>query len=502
MANKDVNREHINASLEQLNPTQQQSARMWERLEAAMEAKKTLEQENNGKTVDMEQVRKNRTKKKGAAYRIMQVAAAVAVILVLGVTANSMTGGQVYAAIKEFLGFGQSRQGVAGNLADIQKRHTEIYAPEIYYCDGKTMVFGALRGLVVYDMEQGKIAATVDTQKIDCVYYNSDSKHTRVVISDGNLVVFNMAGEAMDGNYYVFDLSGVNGGELAVSESGNDAGRQQAYVEAWNVQEKNYTDTFELFCEDPVVGDIVMNNTDTESKYSERSIVWTDADGKEKNSFLYVQNGLYYYSIYDYETDFAETTLMNLEETIAGENGAQLPDSEIQDNQSLPATLPEYTYMGDNPAIAAIWEYRKADAMKSYGFGDQVVIPGYMVYKEIQTEDELLVFGNFYEYGFQQMGNVLECTSGGEMPACFHLKETAEGYEVISVDVTGDGAMYDAGIREFTKDYPEVYEMYFSGDPDACENAKKEYVSMYVSGNQLDIKYFKDYGWDPVPLFP
>ena len=504
MADKRVNRENINTSFDKLNPTREQSERMWERLEAAVAERGSLERDTEEKTVDIEQARKSRAKKKSAAYRVVQAAAAIAVILVLGVAANSMTGGQVYAAIKEFLGFGQSRQDVAGNIADIRKRHTEVYAPEIYYCDGKILVFGALRGLIVYDMEQGKIAATVDTQAIDCVYYNSDSKHTRVVGEGDNLIVFNMAGEKAEGNYYVFNLSEVNGGELAVSEAGSDAGRQQAYVDIWKEQDKNYTDTFDFFCEDSEVGDIVTNNTDTESMYSERSIVWIDAEGKTKNSFIYVQNGLYYCGTYDYETHNVKTTLMNLEETIAGQEAAQEAAQAGDDRaqgQMLPVTLPEFTYTGDNPAIAAIWEYRKADAMSGYGFGDQVVLPGYVIYKEVQTEGELLVFGNFYEYGFQLMGNVLESTSGGEMPACFHLKETPEGYEVVSVDVTGDGAMYDEGIREFTKDYPEVYEMYFSGDAGACDNAMKEYVTMYVKDNNLDVKYVKEYGWDPIPLF-
>lgn len=497
MEDKYANRENINTSFDKLNPTAEQSERMWERLSAAMEEQKNsgdgTTAQTSGKVARMEQTGKKK-KRKGAVYRVMQVAAAIAVMLVIGVAANSMTDGQVYAAIREFLSFGQTRQDVAGNIADIQKRHTEIYAPEVYSCDGKMLVFGALRGLIVYDMEQGKIAATIDTQKIDCVYYNSDSKHTRVVRDGDNLIVFNMEGEKAEGNYYVFDLSKVNGGELPVSETGNDPQRQQAYVDAWEVQEEKYTDTFDFFCEDPNMGDIIMNEKNTDSKYSERSIHFSDAEGKEYNCFIYVLNGLYYYSIYDYETNIANTMPMNLEETIAEEAAESTSEETV-------TTLPEFSYTGDNPAIAAIWEYSKIEAMTYYGFGEQVIIPGYVIHKEVQTEDELLVFGNFYEYGFQQMGNVLECTSGGEKPACFHLKETPEGYEVVSVEVAGDGKEYDEKIREFTEGYPGVYELFFSGDPHACGNAKKEYVSMYVKDNNLDIKYVKDYGWDPVPLF-
>lgn len=499
MADKHVNRENINTSLDGLNPTAEQSERMWQRLAAAMEEKNPsdstgAEQKAEEKIVRIDKAA-GRKKRKSAAYRAMQVAAAIAVMFVLAAATNSMTDGKVYAAIKEFLSFGQSRQDVAGNIADIEKRHTEIYAPEIYSCDGNMMVFGALRGLIVYDMQQGKVAATIDTQKIDCVYYNSDSKHTRVVKDGDNLIVFNMiGGEKAEGNYYVFDLTKVSGGELPVSETGSDAETAQKYVDAWKAQDGKYTDTFEFFCEDEIVGDMIRDEINSERKYSERSILFSDAEGKEFSCFIYVYDGLYRYGIYDYETESTETTVMNLEESISDET---LESTEAQ----VPVTLPEFTYSGDNPAIAAIWEYRKEEALNSYGFEDQVVLPGYIIYKEVRTDEELLVFGNFYEYGYQQMGNVLESTSGGEMPACFHLKETPEGYEVISVDVTGDGAMYDEGIRAFTEGYPEVYEMYVSGDPNACDAAQREFVSMYVKDNNLDIKYMKNYGWDPVPLF-
>lgn len=510
MADKHVNRENMNASLDHLNPTQQQSEKMWQRLSAAMEERENPSEETTcgaaEKTVDIEHARKKAKKKKGTAYRVMQVAAALTVMLVLGAAVDGMTGGNVYAAIKEFLHIGQTRQDIVGNIKDIQGRNTAVYAPEIFYCDGETLIFGTIRGLIVYDMAQKKVAATIDTQKIDCVYFNSDSKHTRVVKEEQSLIVFNMIGEEAEGNYYVFDLTQVNGGQLAVSQTGSDAEGLKAYVDAWKEHDAGYVDTFDYFSEHTVVSELFAREKDTELMYSQRSIVWMSEGDRLHNCFIFVQNGEYYLGVCDYENQAFSEVKMNLDETIATEEGGhseELPGEENAQSteQTLPATLPEFIYMGDNKAIAAIWEYHKTDVTAMYGGGEQVFIPGYIIYKEVQTEDELLVFGNFWSYGFQLTGNVLENASGGEMPACFHLKETADGYEVVGVDVTGDGGMYDDGIREFTKDYPEVYEMYFSGDPDARENAMTEYVSMYVSGNNLDIKYVKEYGWDPIPLF-
>lgn len=32
------------------------------------------------------------------------------------------------------------------------------------------------------------------------------------------------------------------------------------------------------------------------------------------------------------------------------------------------------------------------------------------------------------------------------------------------------------------------------------EEAKKEYIKMYISQNSLDVKYYKDFGWDSVKI--
>ena len=491
MEDNYTKREAIQTSMEELNPTAEQSERMWQRLSQAMEYNQTLD---GVQTPVITKLKKKRT----PMYRMMQVAATIAVMVGLVAAANGITGGEVYAAIKDFLNIRQTRQDVAGNIADIQLRNLQIYAPEIYGCDGGTMVFGTIRGLIIYDMEQNKIAATVDTQKIDCVYFDSDSKRTCVILDGDELVVFNMTEGEVEGNYYVYDLSKVNGSELEVSYEGTDAEKLRGYAKAWSVQESNYEDTFDLFCEHPQVGPIVTLHKDTQSMYSGRSFVWTNEEGKENGCFLVVENGIYYTYLFDRQKQEVESTVMNLEEMITDNETSSGETA----GQVLPDVLPEYVYRGDRLSVKAIWEYNRDMVYAMYGDANdgQVFIPGYVIYKEIKAEDELLVFGNFWVYGFQLSGTVLEVSSGGEMPACFHLKETADGYEVTGVDVTGDGAQYDTGIREFTKDYPEVYEMFFANDPDARKDNMVQYVAEYVKGNNLNIEYVKEFGWDPIPL--
>ena len=112
------------------------------------------------------------------------------------------------------------------------------------------------------------------------------------------------------------------------------------------------------------------------------------------------------------------------------------------------------------------------------------------------------MFGNFHWYTYHKIGNILESNSGGEYPACFHLKKVGDGFEVVGVDKAGDAEEYAKGIKQFTKGYTGLYEKYMDWEYNEplIEKAKKEYIKMYISQNSLDVKYYKDYGWDPVKI--
>ena len=69
------------------------------------------------------------------------------------------------------------------------------------------------------------------------------------------------------------------------------------------------------------------------------------------------------------------------------------------------------------------------------------------------------------------------------------------------MDETGDGERYQKGIEEFCKGHPDIYQKYFDeGNQKMLEQIRKKLIKQYVSDNQLDIRYYHDYGWDPVEL--
>lgn len=160
--------------------------------------------------------------------------------------------------------------------------------------------------------------------------------------------------------------------------------------------------------------------------------------------------------------------------------------------------MPSFAYSGDNPAITAICDWYYEDAERHAERGD-VWIPSFVILKEADRDGEHLVFGNFWSAGYRLEGDTMVQGGGGEMPACFHLKETEKGYEVVSVEQAKDGAYYTESIKEFTKGFPGLYLKFMTHHDN--DQAEIDFMRMYATDNGLDIRYIKHYGWDPIPLW-
>lgn len=465
-----MDKDQMKNTFDLLNPTKEQSQKMWEQLES--------------KSAFVNRKHERRAVKR---FRYaFTVVIAVLAVFISGAFINAATDGRFVMAMKELVGIKQSRQDVAGQAEDIQKRGIEVWAPEIFNIDDNYVIFGTLRGILVYDWKQAKLQGTIDTQAVGCIYLNSDEKRTHIVKDGDDLVLFNSDNGIPFGDYYKYSLENSADLEIPVSEQGEDQAELNKYYKLWETAEKNYVDTFEMFAENASFENLLENK---EVMYSRRCIGWTDSEGNAHYSFLVVEQSQYFLYHYEEESDtFADVGI-----TIDAEQEGQMPaDGEVE--------LPLFCYSGDDMAVKAICEYFSEEEQDNYAEDGAVFIPGFIIYEEVEEQDEYLVFGNFWFYGYQLNGNILEVSSGGEMPACFHLKKTDAGYEVLYVEKAGDGEDYSKDIEEFTKNYPGLYEKY-QGDDNDCTEAMKKYLQMYVRDNNLDIQYFKEYGWEPVAIF-
>ena len=78
--------------------------------------------------------------------------------------------------------------------------------------------------------------------------------------------------------------------------------------------------------------------------------------------------------------------------------------------------------------------------------------------------------------------------------------DTEDGdYDVIDFDVVGDGSEFEVTAKRiFGNKYDDFMKIY--SDQDNREEVRAQIIANYVAANNLDIKYYQDYGWDKVEL--
>lgn len=437
--------EQMKSAFQRFDPRPDQTAAMYQRLMTAAQPRQ----------------------RRKRPMRLMLALAVALSVFFCGWGINAATDGALVSSIKEVFFVRQEPQDVTSQAAALPNRRIEVWAPELYGIDQERLVFGTQRGLLVYDRRTQMVRATVDVQAVGCIYFNSDPKWTHVLVEGERLVLFNSEQGTPFGSYYVYDLTQT--GTLTPVEQGTAS---NTHYQAWQEQEKRYADTFTRYHDHPDFKTLLDSR---DVMYGRRTV--TTAEGQ---SLLTIENGTYFLCTF---------TDAGLDKTPLNLDGADLPGDEVY--------LPLFTYSGDDPAIAAICDWFYDDALRDAERGD-VWIPAFVLHKQVERDGELLVFGNFWSHAYKQNGNMMECTSGGEMPACFHLKKTETGYTVASVEQARDGADYADSIKAFTRGYPGLYLKFMLDDNN--DQAEIDYMRMYVEDNDLDIRYIKHYGWDPVEI--
>ena len=72
-------------------------------------------------------------------------------------------------------------------------------------------------------------------------------------------------------------------------------------------------------------------------------------------------------------------------------------------------------------------------------------------------------------------------------------------FAIASFDQTVDGAGNEASARRIFRSHYDIYQNMHSNQ-DVREAVRREQLGEYVKSHNLNIHYYKDYGWDAVKL--
>ena len=470
--------DRIRQALEHLNPSTEQENKMWIRLMDSQNSKQA-------KRVWPQSIR-----------RIAAVVILAVLIVVAGVgvkafiqnTSNTSIGKKLCMSESEILEKAEhfTTDGTGG-----------VFAAEIFYLDEQYLLFGNLRGIVIYNREKNVVSGTIDTQSIGGIYLEGEwggekaNVRTCVVLDSGVVTIFNVKGNSLQGEMYqiAIDEKGLPGTKL--EDIGHNKEVFESLYQKWKSDRKQYVDTFDQFHTNDYM-DFLFDNPKLNFTFSEYSKKWNDEEGTMKVSVLVIWEEQYV--LYTYCPDTKEVQ----------EQKVNLPEPETDSLEKLPG----FVYTGNEPYMETVIDYfRKnpldVDEGDVDGDGNSVWIPEFMIVKSVKKEGEVVLFGNFESHYYIKTGYVMESSGGGGDRLCrIHLKKQDENFKVTRVDQPRDGAYYHIDLKKFTKAYPGLYKEWMEKveKDNQTEKSRKQFLRMYLDENSLDIRYFKDFGW-PVEKF-
>lgn len=136
---------------------------------------------------------------------------------------------------------------------------------------------------------------------------------------------------------------------------------------------------------------------------------------------------------------------------------------------------------------------------KNYAEAEYCIPSPFVVSADYGNPEDVLVWGDFWVFNYDQSGDTLKTVSGGSHPGLMHLKKTDNGFEVIGFDAVEDGAgNMESGKRIFGDNYDAFWEV--NSNQEKREDIRLHYVAEYVKKHNLPVKMVQDYGWPVVAL--
>ena len=169
-------------------------------------------------------------------------------------------------------------------------------------------------------------------------------------------------------------------------------------------------------------------------------------------------------------------------------------------NNAEPQTEAEDTMQAEQPTfLTAIEDYLTSEIGSLLAPGE-VCIPSYtIVESDISDTSDIRVWGDWWVFNYNLVGDTLKTVSGGSHPGLFHVQKNGDNYVVTAFEQVEDGAGNEASARRIFGDYYESIHQ-INSNADEREAQRANDIAEYVKKHGLKATVYQDYGWPAVPL--
>ena len=149
----------------------------------------------------------------------------------------------------------------------------------------------------------------------------------------------------------------------------------------------------------------------------------------------------------------------------------------------------------EEPAyLTVIDRYMSEVFGKQYAEGEHCVPIHNIVAVDKHDAADILVWGDYWVFNYNQVGDTLKCVSGGSHPGLMHLQQTDKGFEVKAFDQVGDGSSYLPTAKKIFGDKFDAFQA-INSDEKKREQLRADVLTNYVKAHNLTATMYQDYGW-------
>lgn len=146
----------------------------------------------------------------------------------------------------------------------------------------------------------------------------------------------------------------------------------------------------------------------------------------------------------------------------------------------------------------AIDRYMVKELGRYYTEGEHCVPFHSIVAVDERNADDILVWGDFWVFNYNQIGDTMKCVAGGSHPGLMHISQTRSGndvvYQVKAFDQVEDGANLLQSAKKIFGDKFYAFQT-INSDEQKREKLRSEVLASYVKKNGLSASFYQDYGW-------
>ena len=142
----------------------------------------------------------------------------------------------------------------------------------------------------------------------------------------------------------------------------------------------------------------------------------------------------------------------------------------------------------------AIERYLVNEFGKQYLKGEYCIPFQTVIAVDERNSEDILVWGDFWVFNYNLVGDTLETVSGGNHPGLMHIKQTDKGFEVTAFDAVEDGSNNIPSAKRIFGDKYEIFHAVNSDDK-RREKHRAEVLANYVKKNNIVATKYKGYGW-------